>query len=259
MKYNFGLIGHGISYSLSPKIHQTVGKVISKDINYRIKDLEKDDLNQFIYELKDNLYQGFNVTKPYKEEIYNRVDQLTTVAKNVGAVNTIYVKDGKVIGDNTDVFGFEYLLGYWRIDVKDKNILILGTGGAAKAVAYVLKNKGANYQYASRNSKKEMDEKVISYDEINLDVFDIYINATPIGTYPNVDDCPLDKSKVTNQIVIDLIYNPKQTKLMSYAKKAYNGYIMLLAQAIKSDMLWMNIELNIHDVLDKTKEVISYE
>ncbi len=259
MKFKFGLIGHQISYSLSPKIHSEVGHILNQRLAYELLDISKEDLSSYIEKLKKGEFQGFNITKPYKESFFDDIDVLSKVAEETKAVNTIYSKDGKIYGDNTDVFGFSYLLDYYQIDIKDKKVLILGTGGASKACGYVCKHRGANYMYASRDKSKKMDKKVISYDEIYPDDYDIYINATPIGTTPLVEQSVLKPEQVTNQIVIDLIYRPKVTKLMSYAKKSYNGYIMLLAQAIKSDMLWMKRDINIHDVLDKVKEVISYE
>ncbi|MFA6800957.1 MAG: shikimate dehydrogenase [Acholeplasmataceae bacterium] len=259
MKYNFGLIGHQISYSISPIIHEQVALVLHKDISYKLFDVDKKDLASLIMRMKKNEFQGFNVTKPYKEDLLDYVDVFSDVAKEIKAVNTIYYQNNKVFADNTDVFGFAYLLDYYQIDVKSKRILVLGTGGASKAISYVLKQRGAYYHYASRDALKSMDQKVISYKNINPNDYDIYINATPIGNYPNVNECILKKSQVTNQIVIDLIYRPKVTQLMTYAKKAYNGYIMLLAQAIKSDMLWLGEDLPIHDILDQIKEVIDYE
>lgn len=259
MKYNLAILGQGISYSLSPKIHPVIGDLINEEITYELKDIERQDLAQAVLALKNHEYQGYNVTKPYKEIMIDHIENLSDVAKKLQAVNTLFIKDGMVYGDNTDVFGFEYLLDYYRIQVSQKRVLILGTGGAAKAVCHVLKERGALITYASRNVLKEMDEKVISYDEINPDDVDIYVNATPIGTYPNMNDAVLKQEQVTNQIIIDLIYRPSQTKLMSFAKTSYNGFVMLLAQAIKSEMLWLNKPLNIHDILDRLKEVIIYE
>ncbi len=259
MKYNLAILGQGISYSLSPQIHSVIGDLIDEEITYELKDIQRQDLAQAIQALKNHEYQGYNVTKPYKEIILDDVEHLSDVAKKLKAVNTLFIKDGKVYGDNTDVFGFEYLLDYYRIQVSQKHVLILGTGGAAKAVCHVLKKRGAHVTYASRNSLKEMDEKVISYDQINPDDVDIYVNATPIGTFPKMDLAVLKQEQVTNQIIIDLIYRPNRTKLMSFAKTSYNGFVMLLAQAIKSEMLWLNKPLNIHDILDRLKEVIIYE
>lgn len=259
MKYNFGLIGNHISYSQSPVIHQKLGKLINEDIEYKILDIEEHQLGIYIDKLKSGEFQGFNVTKPYKECFFDYLDELSEVAKDIQAINTIYIKDGKIIGDNTDVYGFEYLLDVNQIDVENKRVLILGTGGASKAVAYVLKNKGAKYQYASRIKDKKRDQKVISYDEINPYDFDIYINTTPVGTYPDIKSSPLHRDKISNQIVIDLIYNPKITEFMSYANQSVNGLMMLIAQAIQSESLWLKKEIKIVDVLEQIKEVISYE
>ncbi len=259
MKYKFGLIGHSISYSISKIVHQSIGEAVNKDISFDILDVNEDELQSLISRLKSGEFQGFNVTKPYKQSFFDYIDVLSDVAKEIGAINTLYVKDGLVYGDNTDIYGFEYMLDYYHVHLKGKNVLILGTGGASRAVKYVCEKHGAKCQYASRKKTRVMDAKVISYDDINPDLLDIYINATPIGTFPQVNESVLNQQQVTNQIVLDLIYRPKTTKTMSYAKIAYNGYIMLLAQAIKSEILWIGLDIDIHEVLDKIKEVISYE
>jgi shikimate dehydrogenase len=259
MNHKFGLIGHHISYSLSSEIHETIGKLINQQITYDLIDIEQNEIKSYILALKENRYDGFNVTKPYKELIIEYVDELSDVAKETKAVNTIYMKDGKVIGDNTDVYGFWYLLTYYGVHIEDKHVLVLGTGGAAKAIYRVLLDQGAHVDFASRQPRDDKNMHMIHYKDIETNHYDLFVNATPIGTYPNVEDCVLAKDEITNQIVIDLIYRPKKTKLMSYADKSYNGFVMLLAQAVKSEMLWLDKTLDIHDVIDKLLEVIDYE
>jgi len=257
MKTKLGLIGHKISYSISPLIHEAIGRFVGADIDYELIDITSDLIPTYIELLKQGKYQGFNVTKPYKEEMIAYVDELSPIAQSLKAINTIYMQDGKVIGDNTDVFGYKYLLDYFKINVKDKKVLILGTGGASKAVAYVLKQRDANVTFASRTPGLKKD--TISYHDIKPKAFDIYINATPIGTYPNIDHCVLSKDEVVDQIVIDLIYKPKETQLMKFSKEAYNGFVMLLAQAVKSEMLWLEQHVAIHETIDELMDVIKYE
>lgn len=259
MNHKFGLIGHHISYSLSSEIHEAIGKIIGDQITYDLIDIEPTEIKTYIKYLKENRYDGFNITKPYKEIILSYVDELSETAKKTKAVNTIYMKDNKIIGDNTDVYGFWYLLSYYRINIERKNVLVLGTGGAAKAIHQVLLNANANVKFASRHPRNDEAMEMIHYKDIIAAQYDIFINATPIGTYPNVEDCVLAKDEITHQILIDLIYRPKETKLMSYAEKAYNGFIMLLAQAVKSEMLWLNNDLDIHEIIDELLEVIEYE
>lgn len=256
MKYNFGLIGHKISYSLSPEIHQAIGHFLGIDLTYSLIDIKSDDIESYIKKLKNGIYQGFNVTKPYKEEVIAYIDELSPVARKLKAVNTIYMLDGKIYGDNTDTFGFSYMLDYYQIKVDQKNVLVLGTGGASKAVDHVLQKRGAHVKFASRTP---IGEHNIGYKDIYPSLFDIYVNATPIGTYPHIDDCVLSQNEVSDQVVIDLIYRPKITRLMQYAKISYNGFMMLLAQAVKSEMLWLNHDISIHDTIDYLMEVIKYE
>jgi shikimate dehydrogenase len=259
MNHKFGLIGHHISYSLSPEIHEAIGEIIGQKITYDLIDIEPTEIKSYIDLLKSNRYDGFNVTKPYKEIMLTYVDELTETAKQTKAVNTIYMRNNKIIGDNTDVYGFWYLLAYYRININHKNVLVLGTGGAAKAIHQVLLEANAHVTFASRYPKENQEMHMIHYKDIEANHYDIFVNATPIGTYPNIEDCVLAKDEITNQIVIDLIYRPKETKLMRYSEKSYNGFMMLLAQAVKSEMLWLNKELNIHDIIDELLEVINYE
>ena len=259
MKSKFGILGQHISYSMSPVIHPEIGKFIDKHILYDLNDIDESQLGTYIDLLRQDKYQGYNVTKPYKETVLNYIDVMSQDAHAVQAINTIYCRDGMIYGDNTDIYGFRYLLDYYQIDVENKRVLILGTGGAAKAVAFVLKEKKAVYSYASRDDRKILDQKIVKYEDVNPTDYDIYIQATPIGTTPNINDSILRKDQVTNQIVVDLIYRPKVTKLMSYADKTYNGFMMLLAQAVRSEILWLNEDLEVHDIINHLKEVISYE
>ncbi|MBU1094142.1 MAG: shikimate dehydrogenase [Firmicutes bacterium] len=259
MSARYALIGHDISYSKSPWIHRFMAKKLHMDMTYDLLEVEADELKDLIDDLREGLYQGFNVTIPYKEVIIPYLDELTYKAKNIGAVNTIYIKNGIVYGDNTDYDGFVGLLESNQINVRSKNVYILGTGGAAKAVYHALIDLGANVTVVSRNlaTKEKIFNHVIEYGEIKPHMVDIYVQATPIGTYPNVNVSVLTKDEVEGKVVIDLIYNPLETQIMKDSKQGISGISMLIIQALKSEEIWFDQEIELTDQLMKQlKEVI---
>lgn len=259
MNARLGLIGHDISYSKSPLIHRYMGKKLKIELTYDLLEVEADEISDLIVELRHGIYQGFNVTIPYKESMIQYVDQLTPKAKLIQAVNTIYMKNGLVIGANTDYDGFEGLLEKNNLNVKSKNVYILGSGGAAKAVYHVLKDLGANVSVVTRNiaHKDDYFEHVIEYRDINPESVDIYVQATPIGTYPDVNVSVLTREEVEGKTVIDLVYNPLETQIMKDSKKGIGGISMLIIQALKSEEIWFEQEIELTDQLMKQlKEVI---
>ncbi|PKK96329.1 MAG: shikimate dehydrogenase, partial [Tenericutes bacterium HGW-Tenericutes-3] len=234
MSAKFGLIGHNISYSKSPKIHLFMAKKLGIDMTYELLDVDADQIPSLIKDLKEGLFKGFNVTIPYKETVIPYIDILTSRAKKIGAVNTIYLKDGAIIGDNTDYDGFLGCLNINEIDPKGKQVYILGTGGAAKAVYAVLKDLGAHITVVSRN-KKHADlffGEVIEYKDIKPSKVDIYIQTTPVGTFPDVNASVLTKNEVEGKTVVDLVYNPLVTQIMKHSQKGVSGIYMLIIQAL---------------------------
>lgn len=257
----FGLIGHNISYSKSPRIHAYMAHQINIPFRYELLDIEKNQLRETIQLLKRGQYQGFNVTIPYKTDVLAYVDQLTDHAKRIGAVNTIYLKDGKIMGDNTDYAGFKGLLAFNNIHVKKKEVYVLGTGGAAKAVYAVLTDLGAYVTVVSRNPQlSKRFSRVIGYQSIDPKAFDIIVNATPVGTYPHLNDSPIDVQLVKHKTVIDLIYRPEHTMLVQHAKRGVGGLDMLIIQAIHSEMDWFEKKIHIkHHLIKEIKEVVLHE
>jgi shikimate dehydrogenase len=255
----FGLIGKHISYSKSPGIHQVLAQHVDVDMTYDLLDVDDNHLSLLINQLKTHDYDGFNVTQPYKQKIISYIDVLTPKAKRLNAVNTIYLKDGLVVGDNTDYDGFLGLLKRNHIDLKDKVVYILGTGGAAKAVYYVLCDLNIDSYYVTRDPLK-VNEKTITYDTLYQKYADVVIQTTPVGTYPNINESMLNKEYVKDKIVIDLIYNPIKTQILKDAKSGVNGLDMLMLQAIKSFTIWTNKNIELNDTLyQKLKEVITHE
>ncbi|QIJ89673.1 Shikimate 5-dehydrogenase I alpha [Mesoflavibacter sp. HG96] len=240
----FGLIGRNISYSFS----QNYFSIKFKDENildatYQNFDIQS--INQFKKEIlaTDHL-AGLNVTIPFKEEIIPLLDKVDKKAKKIGAVNTIKItKKGKTKGYNTDCYGFKKSLKP-LLKKQHKNALILGTGGASKAIAYVLKQLNIDYKFVSRTASNNAD---YTYTDLNQELINnhqIIINCTPVGTYPKVDQAPdIPYQFITsNHILYDLIYNPSTTLFLQEGKNKgatiINGYDMLVFQAEKAWKIW---------------------
>ncbi len=255
----YGLLGKQIGYAKSPKIHQYMAKKLGLDIRYDLFDVEENDIPALMKLIRNQTIKGINVTIPYKQTVMKYLDQLTPKANRIKAVNTIYLKNGKLIGDNTDYDGFMGLLLKHQIQVKDKNVYLLGAGGAAKAAYCVLQDLGAHVVVVSRhtNDLDPLFQHVTSFQKLNPEQVDLYVQATPIGTYPNVTDSVIDASYVKHHTVIDLVYNPEVTQIMKDAKTGIGGMYMLLIQALKSEEIWFEIK---HDMskalLDELKEVV---
>lgn len=238
----YGLIGKNIGYSFSKNyfLKKFEREAIRADyVNFDWDNLES--LAQLDIE-KLNIH-GFNVTIPYKTEIIPLLDQISDEAKAIGAVNCIVITENfKKIGYNTDYIGFEQSL-LSQLNPSDKHALILGDGGAAKAVKYVLDKHNIAHQTATRNPvDNQYHFKEITSQK--LADFSLIINTTPLGTYPNVDDVPpipLD-GLLASHLVFDLIYNPEKTRLLKAATSAgarvQNGYNMLVLQAEAGWKLW---------------------
>ncbi len=238
----YALLGEKLSHSHSPLIHNEIFKDLNIDATYIKLECKKDELKGIIDDLKAGIYNGFNVTIPYKKEVMQYLDEIDPNAKAIGAVNTIAYKDGKVIGYNTDYFGFKNELIFFNVLCKNKDAYILGTGGASLAVYKALIDLGANVYFVSRNPK---DDKTISYEELENRNIDILVNATPVGMYPNVDASPVEKNIAKKaKYVLDLIFNPKITKILEYASSKMNGMYMLVGQAIKAEEIWQEKEYN---------------
>jgi len=249
-----GLIGHPLLHSRSPKLHLEMGKLLDRKLSYELLDApDQSALKKMIDALKNGRYDGFNVTIPYKEVILPFLDVLTPKAKKIGAVNTIYVKNNEIIGDNTDYDGFKYLLEMHLKKHPTKDIIILGSGGAAKACYVVCKDLGFDPIVISRNVKSSaFFDKIDTYDDLNHMNFDLIINTTPVGMYPNIEQMPLDKNLVSGKYVIDLIYNPLTTQLMQYASDSIGGMDMLIIQAFHAQNIWFNDDINIDNTMLQT-------
>ncbi len=226
----FCLIGEKLSHSYSKEIHNLCG------LDYSLKEIVRCGVQDFV---QNSSYQGFNVTIPYKKDVVPFLDEVSKEVIEMGAVNTVLNKNGKLYGFNTDVAGIEYTLKRKGVNLGGKRVLILGTGGASKAVEYVCKKQGANCFFVSRNGEVNY-QNCYDIKEVN-----VIVNATPVGMYPLVDQTPIDLSEFDSlQFVFDLIYNPQKTLLIKQAEKlnivSSNGLPMLVEQALCAQDIWLS-------------------
>ena len=237
----FGLIGKNIDYSFSKKYFSEKFKKENLDCTYSNFDIENISLIESI--LQKNGISGYNVTIPYKLEIIKFLDEIDEVAKAIGAVNTIKKIDNKNIGFNTDSIGFEKSLIPLIENKKPDSALILGGGGASKAVKYVLKKFKIDYSTVSR---KEGKSEFI-YENLNdviINRFKMIINCSPVGTFPNINKCPnIPYKHLTKEHVLyDLVYNPIESLFLRRGRelgcKTKNGLEMLEIQANESWRIW---------------------
>ena len=225
----FGLIGEHLTHSFSKEIHSFIG-----DYSYEIKEIAPENLEAFI---KEKNFSGINVTIPYKEAVIPYLDYVDERALEIGAVNTVVNKHGKLYGYNTDYYGMKALIERAQIEIKDKTVLIIGTGGTSKTAYKVLGDMGADkILFVSYREVKG----AYTYDEIYRDFsdkIDVIINTSPVGMYPKNEGMPIDITRFTKLSgLVDVIYNPLRTNLVQTAEKMHikstNGLYMLSAQAV---------------------------
>lgn len=233
----YGLIGRNIAYSFSPKYFTAKFERENIPAEYKLFDLA--EISEVENLLKSGI-SGLNVTIPYKQEVIPFLDEITGAANEINAVNTIQLKNGKCIGHNTDVIGFRDSIAP-LLKEHHRKALILGTGGASKAVKYVFSELDIAFKVVSRSLGD------FTYDELTPEIVEAYqiiVNCTPLGTSPNVDKCPdLPYDAITSQhLAYDLIYNPSETKFLQQAKAQgatiKNGLEMLEKQAEAAWDIW---------------------
>ena len=234
----FGLVGRNISYSFSKKyFEQKFQKLLLNNHSYEIFDTENLDHIKDLF-ATENL-KGLNVTIPYKEQIIPFIDELSEEAQEIGAINCISIENGKTKGYNTDAFGFEKTLLLHQKE-SQKTAIILGNGGAAKAVQFVLKKNNIPYITVSRTTEVNYENLTEDLVKENL----IIIQCTPVGTFPNVEDfVAFPFEAITEKhLIIDLIYHPQYSKFIKKASekgaKTANGLYMLEQQAEKAWEIW---------------------
>ena len=233
----FGLIGKTLSHSFSEGYFNN--KFHKEDINDAdYKNFELNNISEFTALISKMKLSGLNVTIPYKESVIPFLDELTPQAKAIGAVNTIQFKDNKLIGHNTDTIGFSQSI-YPLLNERNK-ALVLGNGGASKAIQYTLKTLNIEYKIVSRKSSFDYSD-IISK---SIGYYDIIINTTPLGTYPEIADFPQIPYNELNEnhLLFDVIYNPTESAFLRFGKtrncSIKNGLEMLEIQAESSWNIW---------------------
>lgn len=217
-----GLLGRKLGHSYSPQIHRQLG-----DYSYDLFEKEPEQLGDF---LKNGDFTGLNVTVPYKKDVIPYLDELSDRAKALGAVNTVVRRGGKLIGHNTDYFGFEQMLLQSGLQVSGKKVLVLGSGGASNTAVAVLRAHGADAVIISRSGENNY-HNLHRHDDAS-----VIVNTTPVGMYPDTDFAPINLFLFPKlEGVLDVIYNPARTMLLQLAEQrglvTANGLLMLVAQA----------------------------
>ena len=261
----FLVIGNPIEHSLSPELHNYWIKNNNINAIYEKQKLNKDQLEEFISQVKDNKISGINVTVPFKKMVIPYLDELSAEAQSTQSVNTIYKKDNKVIGHNTDIFGFTASIEKTKYNISNKEALILGAGGVVPSIIFsLIKMKVSKIKISNRTKEKAenlkklfKDIEVIKWGEISN--FDMIINATSLGLKKE-DSLNLDFSSISgNKFFYDVIYNPVETNFLKIGKelgnKTLNGKLMFIYQALSAFSIWHGqtpkIDENVIKLLDR--------
>lgn len=227
MKYC--LIGKNLSYSYSKLLHERFG------FDYSLEALKEEELEGFV---KGCPFDGFNITIPYKKQIIPFLDEVSKAAREIGAVNTVAVRNGKKCGYNTDYAGFLKTFERYHVGINGKNALVLGSGGASSVAVKALEDRGAkSVTVVSRSGEIDYEN---CYDLVDTNII---VNATPVGTNPDLDGSIIDLKRFPKlEFVFDLVYNPCKTKLLLQAEesgvKYSNGLCMLVGQALEAEKIW---------------------
>ena len=261
----FLVIGNPIEHSLSPELHNYWIKRNNINAIYEKQKLNEDQLEQYISQVKENKTDGINVTVPFKKIIIPYLDELSAEARSTQSVNTIYQKDNRVIGHNTDIFGFRTSIEKAGYNLNNKEVLILGAGGVVPSIIFsLIEMKVSKIRISNRTKEKAenlkklfKDLEIIKWGEISN--FDMIINATSIGLKKE-DNLNLDFSSISgNKFFYDVIYNPGETNFLKIGKelghKTLNGKLMFIYQAVSAFNIWHDqkpeVDKNVIQLLDK--------
>lgn len=249
----YGIVGHPVEHSLSPAMHNAAFEAEGIDAEYKRFDIDPanpEDLANFCYETDVNNIAGFSVTMPYKEAIMDHMDNIEVLAKEVSSVNTVKNEDSNLNGYNTDTTGAMKALQE-KTEIKGKKALVLGAGGGARAIIYALKEFGAEVHIFNRTTQKaealaeKFNVEVTEFGDIQDAGFDIIVNSTPIGSFPQIEQSLLTADQIKKgAVVMDIITHPWETQLLKEAKKAgadtISGERMLLHQAVGQFEIWFD-------------------
>ena len=275
-KKSFAIIGSPITHSLSPVLHNYWFKKYNINAEYKSLNINKNEIKNVINKIKNKEIKGINVTLPYKQSVIPFLSRTINDANETHSVNTIMLDDGgNLVGENTDVFGFQaaYLKSIPNQEKKNKHILILGAGGVAPSIILaLLKSNITNISLTNRTHEKSLfikknfkNIRVLNWDDFSkiINKFDVIINATSLGLNSS-DDFKKDFSNFKKgMIYIDTIYNPVETKMIKYFKfnkiRSFNGLNMFIYQGQKAFYLWNKINPEVDDELLKLLESKLYQ
>ena len=253
----FLVIGNPIEHSLSPTLHNYWIKNNSINAIYEKRKLDESELDELILQIKQKKIDGVNVTVPFKKTIIPFLDELSTEAVNTQSVNTLYLRDNKVIGHNTDIIGFQTSIKKSKYDISNKEIFILGAGGVVPSIIFALnkmkvsKIKISNRTIENAENVKKLFKNIEIIEWGEVPSFDMIINATSIGLKKE-DYINLDFSLVSkNCFFYDVIYNPKETNFLKTGKKmgniTLNGKLMFIHQALSAFNIWHGVKPDVNE------------
>ena len=245
------VIGNPINHSLSPKLHNYWIKKNNINAIYEKKKIDKDDIEKIILDIRNEKIHGINVTVPFKKLVIPFVDELTPLAKTTQSVNTVYKKENLIVGDNTDVGGFELGIKKTNYDLKNKKVFILGAGGVVPSIILALKKMEVSKITLSNRTRKKAEElkntlldlEIVNWGE--TPDFNMIINATSLGLEKD-ETIKLDYEKIgSNKLFYDVIYNPAKTNFLTKGEElgnqVENGKMMFIYQAQLAFKIWHNI------------------
>ena len=247
----FLVIGNPIDHSLSPQLHNYWINKFKINATYSKVKVNENELKDIIIKIKKDELKGINVTVPFKEKIIDLLDKLTPEAERAQSVNTVY-KDGKqIIGHNTDIAGFELSIRHHKVDIKNKKILILGSGGVVPSIIIALQKLNVSKIYIMNRTREKAEKLSKRFKNLNVlnwgekCDFDLIINATSVGINKNEDLKIQLNNLPPNRVFYDVIYNPEETLFLKNAKsnlhRAINGKMMFIYQAHQSFTIWHKV------------------
>jgi shikimate dehydrogenase len=276
----FAVIGHPIGHSLSPLMHNTAFKLLGLHHQYEALDIEPSALRQTIERFREQGFGGFNITAPHKVTVIPYLDQISPEAEAIGSVNTVVNTNGILLGTNTDTLGIQQSLEHFRSEIENSKCLIMGAGGAARSVAYVITRyfRNVHITIAARSLERaqnigdEISSKTntiqiidISGNKFNKAVSEsrLIINATTLGMFPRVLDSPIpDQQWISNkQIVFDLVYRPLRTRLLkdsiAAGARTIGGLEMFVYQGAAAFRLWTGMEMPLEQIKQALENKLS--
>ena len=258
---HFFVIGNPIEHSLSPILHNYWIKNNRIDAIYEKQKLNENQLGEFISQIRKKKINGVNVTIPFKKAVIPYLDELSIEAQSTQSVNTIYFKDNKIMGHNTDIVGFETSVKKSKYDLTNKEVFILGAGGVVPSIIFALIKMRVSKIIVSNRTKEKMDnlknlfQNIETVDWGKVPNFDMIINATSVGLKKE-DNINLDFSSISkNKIFYDIIYNPKETNFLKTGKNlgnlTLNGKLMFIYQAFSAFNIWHELKPDVDENIIK--------